>query len=234
MKVKPLIMFLCFAQVSIAQQVTSILDQVNTYYETNQNYNLEATYTMFRGYTGQNITEQYTGLLYKDSTLTRMQVLNSEVLLFSEALITVDRSNTTIYYSDNVIDMIPGNPIQVTAITQLYKEDKVSTIDNTIRYEMIPKTSLIPNPYNKIVLVIDSKTYQLKKQEFYFANKLPFVEKQNKHISDFGRMEITYKERLQIPEKLKLSDILTIKDNNIQLASSYKAFKLVDRTKPNH
>lgn len=230
---KHILFFLLLCSVFSYGQQVEVLEKINDYYSTNKHYNIEVSYKMYRGYTGENITESYTGNLYKDGNITSMEALNAEIWIFPNAQLTIDTANKSIYYTKTAIGAIQNSPIDTKTFSRFYKEKASETKGNTLRYEMVLKNIQIPSPYSKIVLWVNATTYELEAQELFFANKLPFVDEAGNRVNDYGRLKILFQSSKNAKQTLKLSDIITIKNNTVQLASRFNSFTLIDQTKHN-
>jgi hypothetical protein len=208
-----------------------VLENINKYYSSLESFNIAVNYTMYRGYTGNDATESYAGSIYKDGEISGMKVLKSKAWVFPNAQLSIDTANKKLYYTKTKRGGIKNSPIDTKTFSTYYKESNTEVKGDVLRYEMVLKDNRIPSPYRKIVLYINTKTYQLEKQAFFFANKMPFVDKEGNHINDFGRLEIAFETNKKSEATPKLSDFLVIKNNTIQLASSFKSYTLIDQTK---
>ena len=222
-------------QVVFAQQTKAleVLSNVEAYYKTKEVIDLEVEYKMYRGYTGDNLTESYTGFLYKNGEVLQMKILGSEIVQFPQAQITIDQENKTLYYNKVTDDKPQNSPLDMSAFLTFYKEGSTRITGNNIIIELIKKNAKIPISYNKIILTVNKESYALEKQELYLATKVPFVDNEGNDMEDVGRIKVTFKTNpTPANKKLKLEDYVVLERNNkVLLAKPYKEYSIIDQTK---
>ncbi|PKP12509.1 MAG: hypothetical protein CVU08_10145 [Bacteroidetes bacterium HGW-Bacteroidetes-3] len=206
------------------------IDKIEAYYKTVNPLNLELTYTMYKGVTGNQITESYKGSIYKNKTISSMKVLGSEVLQFSEVQLLIDNEQKTVIYKKNEHHFLEKSPLDMSSFLAYYKEASAVIKEHHLVYEMILKNISIPVPYNRIVLYINMDTYAIEKQELYLSNKVPFFDKEGKQTDDIGRMEITFQSSSNpIKDAPKLQDYVLLKPE-LQLVQRYANYTIIDQT----
>jgi len=214
-----------------AQDFNNTLEKVNKYYKTVKSYNITSTYSMYRGYSGNTVTESYDSKMYKTKAVIGVTALGAEVLTFSNAKITVNDKDKTIVYAKIKSENFRNNLIDVEKLSQFYNQTAFKEDGNTIIYEISLKEKASNVPYNKIVFHVNKDDFSLAKQEFFFASKLPFTSKEGLREHDLGRMVITYTASKDEPKNIKIEDYVVSNSNdNISLSKAYDGYKLINQT----
>lgn len=231
-KITILICALLAGHITIAQELSAedILKNVETYYKNVEVLDVEMEYKMFRGYTGNNLTESYKGTIYMNGKISRIEILGSEIVQLPKAKIIINNDKKTVTYNELKNDAIQNSPLDMSTFFKFYKTSSIKYKGNLIIQEMIQKELKIALPYNKIVLYIDKTSYQVKKQELYFSTKMPFVDKNGKSLPDQARMEISFSPNPQ-PLKIvpKLSNYVHINsDKAVTLSKNYASYSIVN------
>lgn len=231
-KIKILICVLCLSNVAIAQELSAIeiLKKVETYYKSIEVLDIEMEYKMYKGFTGNHITESYTGTMYKNGDIMKVKILGSEIVKLPDAKIIVNNNDKTVMYNKIKENTIMGSPVDMSSFLKYYKESNIQYLGNTIVQEMVQKHLQMPLPYNKIVLYIDKTSYQIKKQELYLSTKVPFVDEKGKGVPDFARMEISFKANPKPTIKVpNIKDYVFVSSsNNIKLSHNYANYTIID------
>ncbi|WP_346882328.1 hypothetical protein [uncultured Algibacter sp.] len=230
------VLFLIVSCTSIyGQQPTALetLSKVEAYYKTIKNFDFDVEYKMYRGYTGNHLTESYKGTMYKNGNVLQVIILGSEVLQFPEAKIIINDKNKTISYSKLMQNGTQQTPVDISLFLKFYKESTTSFVGNTLIHEMILKNNTINMPYNRVIMYINKNTYALEKQVLFLTTKVPFNGEKGKK-DDAARMEISFKQKPKQkpkPKPLKLKDYVLIGINNkISLSKAYSTYTLIDQT----
>lgn len=226
-----LLLFTVFVNTSNAQNFDDALEKVNSYYKTASDYNIETVYRMYRGYTGNIITESYKGTMYKSNEVMGLTALGAEVITFSNAQITVNDKNKTITYIKNDSKVVKKSMIDTSKLSNFYDLTNITEGGDIVVYELTLKEKVMNVPYSKLIFHINKKHYSLIKQEFFFTSKLPFTNKKGEREHDFGRMEIIYNSIAKALNKnIKIEDYLVIDNNNkMSLSKTYKNYQLINQ-----
>jgi len=226
-----LLLFTVVTNTISAQDFNNTLEKVNEYYKTVKTYNITATYSMYRGYSGNTVTESYDSKMYKTDGVIAVTALGAEVLTFSNAKITVNDSKKTIVYVKSNNENFRNNLIDVEKLSQFYNQTAFKEEGNTIIYEISLKEKAGNVPYNKIIFHVNKHDFSLAKQAFFFSSKLPFTSKEGVREHDLGRMEITYAVSNEEPKNNKVEDYVVSNNNDdISLSKAYNDYKLINQT----
>ncbi len=207
------------------------LEKLQESYTKETNYDLEMTYTMYRGFAGNEITEQYAGTLYKKGDVFQMKAMNMEALQFPEGQLRIDHKSKTIYYS-SLADKI-DNPADISQILQFYKPVSLKTKEGVNIIEMDLKNRQIPLPFQKVILHVHGEKNTLLKQELFFAKKMPFATDSGEQEYDSARMEIEFLEAHSkgVDNRKGFFHYIIQKGTIMTLSNTYKEYTLINQTK---
>jgi len=220
-----------------AQTVKEVLEKASAYYANTHQYQLSMTYTLFRGLSGDRATESYTGTMTKVNNYSQISVLNTTVFQFPEARLVIDEDRKIVAYSEIGSTENVGSPVDVSSFLQYYSEAQILDKGTYWQCELVAEKKALTNlPYGKVILDIDKRDYQIRKQELFFANLIPFKDKNGElEERDYGRLIIQLKQQgNDVVETKTLGDfILKTASNKIQLQQPYAAYELIDQTEYN-
>ncbi len=219
------------------KSVKQILDGVSNSYLSKEQYLVNMTFTMYRGVTGNTISESYTGTMQKKGATSKNQVLDTEIYLFPSASVAINSTTKTITYT-GLSNPQKNTPIDLSILLKYYQKSQIIDKGSQWLCEMVTEQNTFNQlPYSKVLLYVNKDDYSVSKQVLYFTNLIPFKNKRNDEIEhDYGRLVIDLKHQwdVNIPAK-KLNDFIVKKhDNKIQLQTKYATYKLVDNTEYNN
>jgi len=227
------ILFFCSLVINFgyAQNQESILNKVFDYYKTAESYSYNCTYNMYRGFTGNIITESYKGTIFKDGNISRITALNSEILSYPNAQLTISNDSKLIIYIKKRVDFVEKSPVDISLFLKYFEGNIVSQENNIIKYEMTLTKNNFQIPYQKVVFYINKTNYSLIRQELFFATKLPFKNAEGESVNDFGRMEIIFSPNNHSLKNIKkIEDFLIIEKDTIKLTKAYQNYQLIDQS----
>ncbi len=216
--------------VSQSQDVTPevILQKVEAHYKARNTFNYSMTYNMYRGYTGTDIVENYTGTIQKKGDVVLVHVLGNEVVQFPEHHIVLNKKEKTLVYTTN--QQIQTAPVDISRFLQFYKIVKTKEEGGILVYELLLKDTPLPIPHKKIDLYINKNTLEIDKQILYLGTKVPFKDSNGAKVLDVGRIEIMVKPNTKdVMVKPKLEDYIELDaSSKVRLAQNYKTYTLID------
>ncbi len=230
-----LIMVMCISTASAQQnhQVKEVLKKITQFYTSANHYQIDIVYNMHRGLSGNTITESYQGKMIKKGDFTKIEALGSKILHFSKARLIVDSNKKVITYNSLSGNTLNNTPVDVGAFLKYYDQSQIIDKGTILLCEMISTRKNFQLPYGKVILHIDKENYSVVKQELYFSNLIPFLNKEdNIQEQDYGRLIILLSHNLNtIPEVPKLKDYIKIETNNgLVLQDAYTQYRLIDQT----
>lgn len=232
----PLIFMVLVAFNSLNAQenkVKDILAKVTERYEQEEKYQIKVTYTMYRGFTGDNVTESYHGTMRKIRDFSDFEVLGRSIVQFPKIQLIIDQKKKVITYTEKKTADHQNSPLQVIDFLKTYDNTKVTEKGNMLLCEMMSSAKNVQLSYSKVVLYIDETSYEIKKQELFFANVIPFVNKEkNKREMDVARLIITMDSQPDVAiKKPTISQFIVKKaDGKLETALTYKNYQLINQT----
>ncbi|MBQ4821406.1 hypothetical protein [Aquimarina sp. MMG016] len=206
-----------------------VLNKVMKFYKNTPSYQIEATYKMLRGLTGNNSTETYTGVMTKQGDYNRFSVLNSEVIQSSKFRLTLDHDSKTMVYANQDNPGINSSPLDISKFLDFFEASKVSEEGGVLVCELISSKRNQQMPYGKIALYIDKATSQVKKQVFYFSTLIPFKEG-NTTKMDYGRLVVELKHKKAISNTFNMQDYVHFSNNNkVEVTEKFQQYKLINQ-----
>lgn len=223
-----------FVNTLSAQDFGAVLEKVNNYYKTASTYNTQTTYTMYRGYTGNTVTESYKGTMYKKGDVKGVTALGAEVITFANAQITVNDTNKTLVYIKTATNSMKKNVIDVVNLSKFYDQTAMKEKGAILIFELSLKKKALNVPYNKLIFHVNKTDFSLVKQEYFFTSKLPFTNEKGEREHDLGRMEIRYNANSKPLKNMRIEDYLVIHPNNkVSLSKTYKNYQFINQTPHN-
>ncbi|NMH85960.1 hypothetical protein [Flavivirga algicola] len=227
--------FLLLCSISIQAQLPAAaesLAKTEAYYKMAKTLSLQVTYSMYKGHTGNHLTESYKGTMHRNENVSRIRILGSEILQFPKVQLTINKDNKTLVYNKISDQGLKKSPLDISIFLKYYKETSTRVRENMLIHEMVLKNNKMPIPYNKIVIYINRTNHQLIKQELYLSTKVPFVDENGKSTHDVARMEISFKHDEKIMNRVpKLNDYVLLESNKkVRLANAYAAYTIIDPT----
>ncbi|MFD2561874.1 hypothetical protein [Aquimarina rubra] len=208
--------------------IKPILEKVTSFYDTTSRYNVAIKQTLLRGKTGNNISESYSGNFTKDKRYSKLELLNSEVVEFSEVRLVIDHDSKAIEY--NKISRGVSTPIDINGFLKYYEGASLKSNEKQWICELIVKPSATFVPCDKILLYINKDYHFVEKQVLFLSRELPFKIEDGKTEQDFGRLEITFTHDLTMSDKVndKVSNYVQGSGSNMTSVKKYKGYKVVN------
>lgn len=218
--------------------VKDVLDKASHLYLSKKEYLVDMTFTMYRGVSGNNITETYKGTMAKKGAYTKNEVLDTKIYIFPEANITIDEKQKILNYTPLKTNPQQKTPIDLSVFLEYFKQNKLQDSGKEWICEMVSEANMFSQiPYGKVLIHINKSDYRITKQVLYFSRLIPFQKENSSDIEqDYGRLVIDLKHNWNpsIEEK-KIEDFLVVKPNHkVQLHTAYATYQLVDQTEYNN
>ncbi|WP_024771411.1 hypothetical protein [Aquimarina macrocephali] len=210
--------------------VKNLFKKVAQSYNDKKQYQIDVTYNMHRGLTGNTITESYQGKMVKNNDFSQMMVLNSEILQFPEGQLNIDHTAKIATYIDSKGSSPKNQLLDISSFLDFYDEVKVTEKNGVLVCEMVSNKPDIQNQYGKVILYINKEKYLIEKQELFFSTLIPFVDGNTKKM-DYGRLVVHLKHReLESSAAPVLKDYINVlSKQNITLAEQYKGYHLTNQ-----
>ncbi|EZH71526.1 hypothetical protein ATO12_06885 [Aquimarina atlantica] len=210
--------------------IKNLFKKVAQSYNDKKQYQIDVTYTMYRGLTGNTITESYQGKMVKNNEFSQMTVLNSEILQFPGGQLNIDHTSKTATYIGSKGTSSKNQLLDINSFLDFYDKVKVTEKNGVLVCEMVSAKPNIQNQYGKVILYINKEKYLIEKQELFFSTLIPFVDGNTKKM-DYGRLIVHLKNReLESSAAPVLKDYIhVLSKQNITLAEQYKEYHLTNQ-----
>lgn len=217
--------------------VNELLSKASNFYQKTNHYQVNMTFTMYRGITGGEKTESYTGTMEKNNEYTKNNILGTSVYRFPQAQLIVDNTQKKIVYTALETNAIQNSPVDLSAYMKYYDKSQVSEEGNYWVCELVASQNMFSQlPYGKVLLYINKKDYSVTKQVLFFSNLIPFQGKEDSDIQqDYGRLHVNllYDFNKKIEKKELAYFIKKVANNKMQLQKDFASYQLIDQTEYN-
>ena len=219
-------------------KIKDVLDKATTFYTTKNQYRIDMKFTMYRGFSGNNKTESYTGIMERNGDYMKNSILNTTIYQYPKSKIIIDDDVKTLTYTLVDMQSLQNVPVDLNIFLEYYKESQVIDGGKVWICEMVyVDEKILAPPYGKVVLYIDKKDYSIQKQELFFSNRIPFKSKKGNEIEqDYGRLVITLSHDMNVTITPKnQSDFISVNNSNsIRLSETYSSYQLINSTTNNN
>lgn len=226
----------CFAfSMATAQnmEIENVLSKVTKQYEDQEQFQIDVTYAMHRGFTGNKITESYKGKVLKKGNYSYFEVLGSKIIQFPDAQLIFDQRKKTITYAKKTNTGLNNSPLNITRFLTMYDKTKITAQENTLICEMVSTAKNVQLSYGKVVLYVDKSNFRIKKQELFFSNVVPFTntEKKSREM-DYARLIITMDHKTVALKKTpQISDyFIRNTSGKMRLLPQYNEYQLINQS----
>ncbi len=184
-------MLLCHNVTAQNPRALEVLSKVTDLYKTKPNYQIQFEFNFKRG-TALKSAYAYKGILEKREGITKLSLLDTEVLSFPQAHLTINHTNKTILFRKST-KAIVGSPVDISTFLEYFEIKAFKAVQTQWICELKVMSKDHQTPYHKVVLYIDKESYTLEKQELFFANKMPFQTEEGTTIYDKAQLDILCK-----------------------------------------
>jgi hypothetical protein len=216
------------------RDIKDILDRASKFYTEQPQFKVDMTFTMYRGFYGENVTESYQGTMQKKGDFIKNTMLNTQVYQFPKAKIIIDEDGKTLTYTPMDTGRTLKAPIDLGVFLEYYQQSQVLDQGNEWVCEMVAERKNIGTiPYGKVVLHISKEDYHITRQELFFSQRVPFKSKNGSGTEqDFGRLVIDLVHHKETAvETRNLSDFIVVSNpKKLRLQGNYANYRLIDRT----
>ncbi|PKV51937.1 hypothetical protein ATE84_4037 [Aquimarina sp. MAR_2010_214] len=207
--------------------VKDLFDKVTQSYNDKKQYQIDVTYNMHRGLTGNTVTESYEGKIVKNNDFSLIKIMDSEILQFTEGQLNINHAAKTAIYMNSKSS--PSNQLlNINSFLEYYDKTIVTEKNGVLICEMVSTKPNIQNQYGKVILHINKENYWIEKQELFFSKLIPFVDNNTTRKMDYGRLVIYLKYRgLENSTAPVLKDYINVlSKQKITLAEQFHGYHL--------
>lgn len=210
-----------------SQTVESILKKSTAVY-LKKSYKVAITYSVYKGVTGNNLLKSYNGQFIKNEKDLYNKIKSTEFISRNNDFIKVNHTEKALVYSKKPLEENNSFEMNFDKITANFDFGTLTDKNGFWYCELTPKKQL-NLPYNKVVFVINKKTFISKKQLLFISKKINFSK--TKKDLDFVRMEIEFSDFKSITNEdiklLNINNYVTNLDSNPTLTKKYQDYNLI-------
>ena len=216
-----------------AQQlsVNQILNKTVEFYKGINDYEILTTYSLHPADQPNVFIESYQGVTIKNQKRYHYKLLSSEVYIFDNKQLVVDHREQTVNY--NIINYEDIKfPVDFESYIELYDEQKVIEDKEYVICELSGSSKNIQNPYSKIVIYLNKKTYALVKQELFLKSLIPFKNETGVKQLVKGKMTVALKFSEKNKKTIPLfTDFIKVDNTNenMLVKEELKSYKLISQ-----
>lgn len=220
----------CFAS---AQKIEPILEKVMAHYESQKEYELMTTYSLYRGHTKAHVSEQYTSTTIKNSRRTYITVLRSEIIQESGERLVVDHDQKSIHHQKTTGEKASNMPLNYKDLLRYYELEEYKEVEEKICLTLkLKQAQLMPTGYKTVKLYIDSSTHALLKQELFSNLLTEFINEDGTVDKQQSLLIIEFEEKKPVVKAPKISDYLKKRaDNTLYATQQYQRYTIIENEK---
>ncbi len=212
-----------------------LLENAKNYYQMAGDYSVEATYSMFRGKTNNNLLEKQQMITYKrgNSFYTKMGPM--EYLVTQNQVVKINHLQKAMEYTANTSGQgWESSFLDVTQyLNQFATKEVTKTANNYILQLSTPLLTQLP--YTTIVLSFDKETFSLVKQELTLAGNIAYKDPKGKERYDLKRLVIditsfTTSFPKSIKKTMNISAYVNTTTRDVRPNGDFLGYTLIDRT----
>ena len=185
-------------------------------------------YTLYKGYTGKEVVEEYTSFFGKQKNSEYRIINGVELININKISLSINHNRKTITVSD--YKAIKPMDFDLEKTLQFCEKIEVEIIKQGFIVSLIlrDKTDI---PFNKLTLRLDKK-YWIKTIEMFYTSKINFSDSYFEKDLDYPRLSIAYKEiDKNWKDKeglLELDKYLSVVGSKLKLSKKLENYTLLD------
>ncbi|MEM9337182.1 MAG: hypothetical protein AAGA66_00515 [Bacteroidota bacterium] len=212
------------------RQAAPLIQQVAEKYQQAEAYEIQTTYRMFRGFSGNQVTESYTGSVSKRGDFVRFSMLETEIVQEGSTQLIIDHATRQMVHATVSEKAIASNPVNIVQYLKVFDKRSVYEKNGMLVCELAGSQLSPDMPYGKVVFYIEKAHYRIQKQVLYFSQMIPFVDGTSKERQlDVGRLEIDFSyDAVDDARHRRLNDYVTgSSDRDLSPATTYSTYQLI-------
>lgn len=167
-----------------------VLVKTEAFYKNTQSYSIETKYEYFETQNASQPLETLEGFIFKNNTNYFSKIGTTDFVYIQDVFLKLDHAEKAVIYSKS-----EGKnsflPIELSSMVAHFESIVATSNKNEIVFDLSFKKEL-SIPYTKMVLLVNSKTFEINRQELYFKEnqKFPWTYNSEKPINE-AKMIIT-------------------------------------------
>src|SRR5690606_15952270 len=208
------------------QYFMEVLSKTEEFYKSSQSYSINTKYEYYESQNASKPIETIEGFIFKNNTNYFSRIGTTDFVYINDIFLKFDHAGKAVLYSksDSKESFMP-----IELSSMLANFDKIVASKN--KHELIFNLSFkneINIPYNKMILVFNNKTFEIKRQELYFIEnqKFPWSYSSGKPINNAKMIISLTPSDKDYPLSLLVLSSYISNTNTPRLSQKFSSYKL--------
>ncbi len=231
MKVVLYIFILVFPALGFTLSGKDYLEKINRNYANLKAFELQMSYQLYKGYSGNEVLQTYSGNYIKNEVKAYRKIKSTEFIHFNKITLQVNHDEKLVIL-DNRLDA-EFMEIDLKSALKQCQDIKLLKKEKGVLVTLVLKNET-DIPYSKVSLLVDN-SYWIKEMTFYYAAQMNFGTYQNKDMA-YPKLRIQYEQFKKGTKKLddlEISNFIDLGASKPALVGDYATYKLIDARKNN-
>ena len=173
------------------ENAKSILKEFKDRYISTENYQTDVFYEVYKGHDSKIPHQKSTGVVYKNGNSAYSKIGDVEIIDTKEMHLRVNHDEKAILIANSQQNNTPNQ----FDLESLFDYLDIDTLEvNPSSWKIVLKAKPITQlPFSSIEITIDKNTFRLKKQVFYYINKIDFSQNVKQSEFDSAKLVVKYK-----------------------------------------
>jgi len=148
------------------------LIKTEAYYKNTQSYSINTKYEYFENQNASKPIETLEGFIFKNNTNYFSKIGTTDFIYINDVFLKFDHAEKAVIYSKSEVKN-SFMPIELSQMIANFDKIVASKNNEEIRFHLTFKKEL-NFPYKQMILVFNKKTFEIKRQEFFFKENQKF------------------------------------------------------------
>ncbi|MFT7900106.1 MULTISPECIES: hypothetical protein [Flavobacteriaceae] len=187
-----LLFLISFSTVVAQSKVKVILNSYKKTVEKDKEYQVNLTYKIYKGYSETLPYEVQEGVFYKKMNNSYTSLSNVEIINTENTYLKINHNEKAILIANGV-----KKPQELHLnLDELFKYLEAEIIKENPKFWTIkftPRGEITQLPFSKLIIELNKKTFRVKRQLFYYLNKMNFSENLRETDEANVKLEVLFK-----------------------------------------
>jgi hypothetical protein len=197
-------------------------------------YQVNLTYKIYKGHTQKEAHQITKGVFYKKNDKMYTKLGEAEMVNTPKTYLKINHIERAILVTDGVEK---PNELNIN-LDDFFKYLKAEIVDQTDVFwtiELTPKGKITQLPFSKLIVEIHKKTYEMKRQLFFYHSQLNFSKDIKQNDIANVKLEVLYenykRSRFNVPKNIfNLKQIfLKVKGKNYEGIGRLKGYEIINK-----
>ncbi len=219
------------------EDAKSILKEFKDRYSNRENHQADLSYKVFKGHDAKIPHENSKGIYYKKGNSVYSKIAEAEIINTPSLYLKINHKEKAILIANGTNLSASANQFNLDQLFQFLDIDTL--VVNPTSWKIVLKAKPITQlPYSTVEIEIDKSTYNLKRQVFYYINKIDFSKELKKSDIASVKLEVTYKnyktKKFTLTNKVfDIKQYISKKNAKYIAVNKYKGYDIVDIVREN-